>query len=156
MSQTEVPLRCTGVAVVLLKPFGEECKLLLLRRNSKVLQNVWCYIGGSIEEGEAAWEAALREVEEETGLKSISLYTSTLFDQIYSPAEDYIYLAPVFVGYVEGTGQVKLNDEHSEFKWVTFEEAFDTVSLPGNEEVLRSVEKYFAKRSPLHHLRITS
>ncbi|WP_255574499.1 NUDIX domain-containing protein [Halobacillus sp. Nhm2S1] len=69
----EVPLRCTGVAAVLIKRTDSDYKVLLLKRDTSVLRDVWCYIGGGIEEGEKAWEAALREVKEETGITDLSL-----------------------------------------------------------------------------------
>lgn len=97
----EVPIKCTGVAIVLLKKIENEYKVLLLKRSTSVLNNVWCYIGGGIEEGEKAWESAVKEVQEETGITKVLLYTTNKFDQIYLPKENYIYLAPVFVGYVE-------------------------------------------------------
>lgn len=65
------------------------------------MNNVWCYIGGGIEEGEMAWESAVREIKEETSITKVLLHTTNKFDQIYSPKENYIYVAPVFVGYVE-------------------------------------------------------
>ncbi|WP_269898340.1 NUDIX domain-containing protein [Lysinibacillus sp. JK80] len=40
-----------------------------MKRSTSVLNNVWCYIGGGIEEGEMAWESAVREVKEETGIQ---------------------------------------------------------------------------------------
>ncbi|MBN8236396.1 NUDIX domain-containing protein [Halobacillus kuroshimensis] len=150
----EVPLRCTGVAAVLIKRTDSDYKVLLLKRDTSVLRDVWCYIGGGIEEGEKAWEAALREIKEETGITDLSLYSSNQFDQIYSPKENYIYIAPVFVGYVDESHKVNLNYEHSDYKWVSFKEAFDTVSIPGNEEVLLSIEKHFVNRPPLHYLRV--
>jgi dihydroneopterin triphosphate diphosphatase len=150
----EVPIRCTGVATVLLKKIENEYKVLLLKRATSVLKDVWCYIGGSIEEGEKAWESALREVREETGISNVLLYTSNKFDQIYSPKENYIYVAPVFVGFVEENQEVTLNYEHSEFRWLSFSEAISTVTLPGNDEVLMSIEKHFAKRQPSEYLRI--
>lgn len=112
----QVPIRCIGIAAVLLKKVGGEYKVLLLKRATKVLKEVWCYIGGSIEEGEQAWEAALREIKEETGITNVLLYTSNKFDQIYSPSENYIYVAPVFVGYVDEKKDVTLNYEHSDYK----------------------------------------
>ncbi|MDP4550097.1 NUDIX domain-containing protein [Alkalihalobacillus macyae] len=150
----EVPLRCTGVAAVLIKRTDSDYEVLLLKRDTSVLRDVWCYIGGGIEEGEKAWEAALREVKEETGITDLSLYSSNQFDQIYSPKENYIYIAPVFVGYVDESQKVNLNYEHSDYKWVSFKEALDTVSIPGNEEVLLSIEKHFVNRPPLHYLRV--
>ncbi|WEG14487.1 NUDIX domain-containing protein [Pullulanibacillus sp. KACC 23026] len=150
----EVPIRCTGVATVLLKKVENEYKVLLLKRATSVLKDVWCYIGGSIEAGEKAWEAALREVKEETGISRVLLYTSNKFDQIYSPKENYIYVAPVFVGFVEESQEVTLNYEHSDFRWLSFSEAIATVTLPGNDEVLMSIEKHFANRQPSEYLRI--
>ncbi|MBA2176306.1 NUDIX domain-containing protein [Halobacillus locisalis] len=154
MGSVEVPFKCTGVAAVLLKREGADYKFLLLRRNSTILRNVWCYIGGSIEDGEAAWQAAFREIEEETGITDVSLYTSNLFDQIYSPEYNYIYVAPVFVGYVAEGETVELNEEHYDYNWLSFHEAVETVSLPGNDHVLESVKKHFVDRSPLQDLRV--
>ncbi|MFJ7915649.1 MULTISPECIES: NUDIX pyrophosphatase [unclassified Lysinibacillus] len=150
----EVPIKCTGVAIVLLKKIENEYKVLLLKRSTSVLHNVWCYIGGGIEEGELAWESAVREVKEETGITKVLLYTTNKFDQIYSPKENYIYVAPVFVGYVEEQQEVTLNYEHSEYKWLSFKEAIAMVSLPGNDEVLMSIEKHFVMRNPSEYLRI--
>ncbi|WP_338029497.1 NUDIX domain-containing protein [Gracilibacillus alcaliphilus] len=107
-----------------------------------------------MEEGEKAWEFALREIEEKTGITKVSLYTSNKFDQFYSPNENYIYIAPVFVGYVDVEQHVILNYEHSEYKWLSFNEAMEQVALPGNDEVLTFIEKHFVKRIPMELLRV--
>lgn len=150
----EVPFRCRGVAVVLLKKTHHGYKVLLLKRATSVLRDTWCYIGGGIEEGEKAWEAALREIREETGITKVSLYTSNKFDQFYSAKEEYIYVAPVFVGYVDDDQEIKLNYEHSEYEWLIFNEAIERVSLPGNDEVLAFIEKHFVRNSPTEWLRV--
>jgi dATP pyrophosphohydrolase len=128
--------------------------VLLLKRASPILHNEWCYIGGGIEEGETAWQAALREIQEETGITNVSLYSSNKFDQFYSSIDDFIYLAPVFVGFVDEKEDVKLNNEHKEFKWMSFEEAKEKVTLPGNDEVLAFIEKHFVKRNPSEWLKV--
>ncbi|MEK4092316.1 NUDIX domain-containing protein [Viridibacillus sp. FSL H8-0110] len=92
----EVPIRCTGIATVLLKKIEDEYKVLLLKRNTSVLRNVWCYIGGSIEEGEKAWEAAFREINEETGITNVLLYASNKFDQ-YIHLKKIIYMLPLYL-----------------------------------------------------------
>ncbi|MCM3782012.1 NUDIX domain-containing protein [Neobacillus mesonae] len=150
----EVPLRCSGIAVVLLKNTPRGHKVLLLERASSVLSGIWCYIGGAIEEGETAWEAAIREIREETGITTVSLFTSNKFDQFYSAKENYIYIAPVFVGYVDDDQDVILNNEHSKYEWLTFNEAIERVTLPGNDEVLEFIEKHFASNYPLEWLRV--
>lgn len=143
----EVPIKCTGIAAVLLKKYNDECKVLLLKRAAPPLKDAWCYIGGSIEAGEEAWEAALREIQEETGITKISLYSSNQFDQFYSKRGNYIYIAPVFVGFVEGEQDVVLNQEHTAYRWLSFQEAKE-IALPGNDEVLEFIEKHFVKKKP--------
>ncbi|MBZ9536256.1 NUDIX domain-containing protein [Cytobacillus oceanisediminis] len=152
--EAQTPIRSTGIAVVLLKKIEGMYKVLLLKRATPILKDVWCYIGGSLEQGEQAWQAALREVKEETGITNLLLYSTNTFDQIYSPLENYIYIAPVFVGFIEEDDHVRLNDEHSEYKWLSFKEAIEYVSLPGNDEVLTHIEKHFEKKSPLDWLRV--
>ncbi len=85
-----VPIRCEGVAVVLLKKCLDDYHVLMLKRAGRMLHGEWCYIGGGIEHGEKAWEAALREIREETGITEVRLYTSNQFEKFYSPIEDYI------------------------------------------------------------------
>lgn len=144
----EVPVRCHGIAAVLLKKIDNEYKVLLMKRAGSLLQDAWCYIGGGIEKGEKAWEAALREISEETGITKVTLYTSNKFDQFYGSEKDYIYIAPVFVGYVDEKEDVTLNFEHKEYKWMTFDEAKERAALPGNDEVLEHINKHFVKKSP--------
>jgi dATP pyrophosphohydrolase len=152
----DVPIRCRGVAAVLIKKMDNQYKVLLLKRATPLLNDAWCYIGGSIERGEKAWQAILREIQEETGITKVSLYISNKFDQFYSPTEDYIYVAPVFVGYVDDSQEVILNYEHKEYRWMTFEEAKEKVTLPGNDEVLEFIEKHFAKSNPSAFLLVNS
>ncbi|WP_084174496.1 NUDIX hydrolase [Paenibacillus xylanexedens] len=149
-----VPIRCKGVAVVLLKKSLDQYRVLMLKRAGRMLHNEWCYVGGGIEKGEKAWEAALREVHEETGITEVRLYSANQFEQYYSPMEDYIYTAPVFVGYVDESQPVRLNHEHTEYQWMTFDEAKENAALPGIDNILDFVEKHFARKAPSEWLRI--
>ncbi|MEC0126546.1 NUDIX hydrolase [Paenibacillus pabuli] len=149
-----IPIRCEGVAVILLKKNLDQYHVLMLKRASRMLHNEWCYIGGGIEMGEKAWEAALREIREETGITEVRLYSANQFEQYYSPMEDYTYTAPVFVGYVDESQPVQLNHEHSDYQWMTFDEAKENAALPGIDHILDFVEKHFAKKAPSKWLRI--
>lgn len=151
---TELPIRRSGIAAVLVKKVDGEDRVLLLKRTSRTLNGAWCYIGGGIETGERAWQAAQREIWEETGINIRTLYTGNTFDQFYSPATNDIYMAPVFVGFVDDDQEVVLNREHSEYEWLRFSDAKERATLPGNDEVLAFVEKHFVKKVPTDWLRI--
>jgi dATP pyrophosphohydrolase len=69
-------------------------------------------------------------------------------------ADDYIYLAPVFVGFVDDKQNVTINSEHKDFEWMSFDEARERVALPGNDEVLDFIEKHFVRRKPLEWLKV--
>lgn len=148
-----IPIRCSAVSTVLLRRAGDETQVLLLRRNH-TLVGEWCQIAGAIEDGEKAWEAALREVWEETGLKCSRLYSADICEQFYEADRDAISMLPVFVGFVEANSTVIINHEHSEFRWVSFGVALNMVPFAGQRHVLRHVETEFVKRDPVRHLLI--
>lgn len=144
----EIPIRSFGVAVVVLREVGAETQVLLMRRNH-TLVGEWCQIAGGIEDGEKAWQTALREVKEETGLSCTRLYSADICEQFYEADRDAITLAPVFVGYVDAEAQVVLNEEHGEFCWTSFSSAVDMVPFAGQRRVLRHVEAEFVHRQPV-------
>jgi dATP pyrophosphohydrolase len=101
-----------------------------------------------MESGETAWQAALRETEEETGLALLRLYSADICEQFYEADRNAISLLPVFVGYSTPGDVVRLNAEHSEFRWVTFDEAFGMVPFAGQRKVLRHIQREFVDREP--------
>ncbi len=149
----DIPIRCLAVSVVLLRVSDDETQVLLLRR-SHTLVGEWCQIAGGIEEGEKAWEAALREVKEETGLTCDRLYSADICEQFYEADRDAISMLPVFVGFVDAGAKAVINDEHSEFCWVSLEAAVNMVPFAGQRHVLRHVEAEFVQREPVRHLLI--
>ncbi|NTG45646.1 NUDIX hydrolase [Rhizobium rhizogenes] len=151
----EIPIRCFAVSVVLLRNVAAGPEVLLLRRN-RTLIGEWCQIAGGIEEGEKAWEAALREVREETGLTCGQLYSADICEQFYEADRDAISMLPVFVGFVDAGATVVINHEHSEFRWVPFETALGMVPFAGQRHVLKHVQAEFVQRQPVRHLLIHS
>lgn len=148
IQQREIPVRCHGVSVILLKHEAAIYKVLLLRRTGSTLAGEWCQVAGGIEPGETAWQTALSETREETGLVPDCLYSADICEQFYVPDQDAIFLAPVFVGYTSSDQNVILNPEHSEFIWTTFEDAMTKVPFAGQRTILDHVRREFVDRSP--------
>lgn len=149
----EVPIRCLHASLIVLREGNKGHETLLLKRAQTVVGE-WCQVAGSIEIGEEAWQTALRELHEETGLHPKELYSADVCEQFYEADRDCILIAPVFVAFVDTSLEVKLNHEHSEYRWVSFDQAVEMVAFAGQRRVFRQVEGEFVKRRPSRHLRI--
>ena len=108
----------------------------------------WTYAAGGVEEGETAYDAAAREVREETGLDAASLYSADMFEQFYEISRDSICIAPVFVLFVSSSSRVVTNAEHDAHRWCTTEEGAALLTFPIAAEILDSVHHQFVLREP--------
>lgn len=148
-----LPVKSYSVSVFLLKPAGDEIQVLLLRRAGH-LAGLWCQVAGGIEAGEKAWQTALREVREETGITLRKLWSANFCEQFYEVEKECITLVPVFVGRVPDGTEVTLNEEHDGYRWVSFDEAREMLSFSGQKRALAEVKREFVDRSPTPHLKI--
>ena len=82
----EIPVRAYAAAAVVVRRARDGARFLLLRRTSRPI-GAWTYVAGSIEEGEKAYHAAVREVLEETGLNVSALYSADVCEQFYEVAK---------------------------------------------------------------------
>lgn len=149
----KVPVQTLHASLFAIRKVEGNHEVLLLQRE-KTLVGEWCQIAGSIEEGEYAWQTALRELNEETGLRPYALYSADVCEQFYDVSRNIIMMGPVFVGFIDVDAKVSLNHEHSDYRWVDFEEAFGMVPFGGQRKILRWIENEFVKRSPSKHLSI--
>jgi len=149
----EIPIRVFLASLVALRNTESNTEVLLLKRTQS-LEGEWCQVAGKIEEGETAWQTALRELDEETGLRPVEFYSADICEQFYEAGPDAITMAPVFVAFINPSDDVTLNHEHSEYRWVSFEAAIEMVAFGGQRRVLREIEEAFVRRKPTKHLRI--
>lgn len=107
---------------------GDEPEYLLLkRRKEKFYGHLWQGVAGRIETGESAVETVLRELQEETQLEPVRVFVVDHVSSFYQNYKDRINLIPVF-GIEVNIGEVILSDEHTEYRWVNFDEALDLLS----------------------------
>jgi 8-oxo-dGTP diphosphatase len=120
------------VAIVL--TFIEDRILLLKRIADHAQANLWCAPGGKLMDGEMPALAAIRELEEETGIKadSKSLIHLGQFFVRYSNGDFIFYL---YKTYISQLIPIKINKkEHQDYGFYSVNE-LDTLSLtPGIKE----------------------
>lgn len=150
----EVPIRSFSVSVYLCKKRDGDGKFLLLERTSHYLRGTWQEISGLIESRETAWQAALREIKEETGLTPYRFYYADFVERFYEHGRNVINLVPVFVGYVHDDARVRLSDEHSDYMWVSAKEALKHLHFSQQKEAITHVQRTFLDNEPSEHLRI--
>ena len=137
MVDTVITVRVVDV-YVFRKVENKICFLLLKRANNKIYEHLWQGVAGKIETGESACQAALRELEEETGLKPKHMFIADHVSKFYEQIGDRINLVPVFGIEVESE-EVRLSDEHTEFRWMDVDEAEETLVWSGQKKGVRTV-----------------
>lgn len=113
--------------------------LQVLRARGKYMGETWQLVTGGIDEGETAWQAALRELKEETGLMAIEFYQVDVVNTFYLAKTDSISMSPMFCAIVATGAKVTLNDEHTDFRWVPRDEIESHIMWPGERAALREL-----------------
>lgn len=104
---------------ILLK--NKEGKFLTVRRSAEKYPETgpkWDLVGGRIDTGSSLMDNLKREVMEETGLEIIGEPELITAQDILKPDKHVVRLT--YAGRADG--EVKLSEEHSEFKWLSIDE----------------------------------
>lgn len=126
--------------------------LQLFRSPDSRLGATWQSVHGTIEAGEHAWQAARRELMEETGLSPMRAWQLESVNTFYSARDDAVHLCPGFAIEVPADAEVRLNHEHTEFRWLT-EGAAETEFLwPGQRNAIREIREVILGRTPAEAL----
>ena len=122
------PVLMVGAAILVL---DKQDRLLMLRRSDSWL---WGIPGGATEPGEVVEEAAKRETLEEANLEIVEMALYGVFSgpEFYYkyPNGDEVYNVTIMYLSRNWLGEVKLNDEHTEWRWFSANEIPDDVSPP--------------------------
>jgi 8-oxo-dGTP pyrophosphatase MutT (NUDIX family) len=122
------PILMVGAAVLVL---DVEDRLLMMKRSDI---GRWGIPGGAMELGEAVENAARREAREETNLEigEMSLFGVFSGPELYYkyPSGDEVYNVSIVYRSHDWRGEIKLNAEHSEWKWFRASEIPEDISPP--------------------------
>jgi bis(5'-nucleosidyl)-tetraphosphatase len=114
----------------------------------------WGFPKGNIESGEKEKEAAIREVEEETGLSSIRLIDEfkesiEYFDR---KRETTIHKEVSYFLAETTESNIRLSFEHKGYKWLNFNEAINQLTFDNDKKVLKAAKETIEKsvHTPFH------
>lgn len=126
----------TTDCVIIIK--GQPAKILLIERKREPFQGKWALPGGFVEIDEDIAPGAMRELEEETGLKHIELEQ---FKTYGTPGRDPRgrTISVVFYGFAPVDAPAKAGDDAASVRW------FDLENLPplafDHEKILTDFRK---------------
>ncbi len=128
------------VVNLIVRPHGSGHELLMAKRaEGKYMGGTWQLISGGLEPNETAWEGALREMREETGLVPEEFYRLSTLTRFYRPDNDSLNTAPMFCAIVSADADVRINDEHTAFDWIELGLAMSRLMWPSDQQALAEV-----------------
>ncbi len=141
----------TALRVVDVYPYrrveGGTVEFLLMRRAaSAVYTGQWRMVGGKIEPGETAWQAALRELREETGLAPERLWVLPSVNTFYEWTHDRVNLIPAFAARL--TADPTPDREHDAFAWLSAEAAAARLLWPEQRRLLLLADRLLREGFP--------
>jgi dATP pyrophosphohydrolase len=143
----DLPLRARGVIAFVVAGTGDAARVLLLKRKTAPV-GAWCPVSGRIEDGEKAWETALREIGEETGLKVGTLYTTGVTDSFYDSHANTIELMPIFLFMIAREEKITLDAAQDTYAWLDVDTALAQLTFAGHKTALETIRRDFIQRAP--------
>lgn len=150
----EIPVKSFSIAAYVCRVVSGRGRYLVIRRSTPYLKDTWQMVSGRVEPGETGWEAALREIEEETGLVPDRFYSANLLEQFYEPNQNCVNLVPVFAGFLDKDREVRLSWEHDAFEWIGVDDVDRYLLFENQRSSIRHIERRFVREAPNEFLRI--
>jgi bis(5'-nucleosidyl)-tetraphosphatase len=104
----------------------------------------WDYPKGHLEEGESAWQAAVRELREETGIRQVDRvgrFQRAMHYEFHSKKKGHVLkTVTYFLGRTRGEA-VTLSDEHEGFAWLPYEQALARLTYQNARDMLTAAWK---------------
>ena len=126
----KISIKTTELAGCAILVRNSEDKILLLKRSpqSHFAPDLWGFPGGKIEAGESALEAVVRETQEETQLRVTNVKSLGVINNV---------VAAYFTDEFEG--EVEIDFEHTDWKWVSRAHLANYELAPSVEEIYEKV-----------------
>jgi len=120
----DYPRPAVTADIIILKKSNNQTFVLLIERKHPPFEGMWAFPGGFLNMDETLEQAALRELQEETGITGIELKQFHTFSKVNRDPR-HRTITTVFIGYAnEKTAAPRAGDDAAKAKW------FDLNELP--------------------------
>ncbi len=127
------------VDMVIISVFDENLKILLVKRKYPPFENCWALPGGFVEKDEDIEPAAKRELEEETGVKNISLEQFGIFGKPGRDPRGRTVSAVYFAVVNHAQIQPVASDDAKEVRWFSLN-SMPELAFDHQEVIIKAVE----------------
>ena len=140
----------TSAGAVIFRKEDNQIYYLLLHYKS----GHWDFPKGHIEEGEKEDETVKREIKEETGIEDVKIiegfkeWIKYAFRQTYGLEKGekkkapWVFKIVTFYLAETKTKEVKISFEHTGYKWLPYESAFEQLTFKKAKEILKRAHHY--------------
>jgi 8-oxo-dGTP pyrophosphatase MutT (NUDIX family) len=126
------------------RPDRDRVEILLIRRApDRIFPGLWQCVTGGVEAGERVALAAMRELEEETGLGGDAVEAYYDLDQVapfYDEGGDAVVVSAIFAARIRFDAEPLPSNEHDGLRWVPAAEAPSIAIWPAYAESVRRIQ----------------
>jgi 8-oxo-dGTP diphosphatase len=113
----EYPRPAVTADIVVINTFDNQPEVLLIERKHPPFEGMWALPGGFLDMDETLEDAALRELQEETGITGIKLEQFHTFSKVDRDPR-HRTITTVFIGYAdENTASPEAGDDAANARW---------------------------------------
>jgi 8-oxo-dGTP pyrophosphatase MutT (NUDIX family) len=137
-----------SAGVVLFREENSNRLYLLLHYTAKH----WDFPKGNIEEGEDELSTVKREVKEETGITDLEFIDGfkRTIEYYYKRLGILVHKQVIFYLAKTREKNVKLSYEHIGYKWLPYEDAYNTLTYDNSKKIIKDAELFLASEQPLN------